>query len=47
MEPKTKNKEPIYKTLMDLEKSPGVVAEDVLKEFDTVCCVRGLIVTCN
>ena len=32
-------------TLYDLEKTLDVAYEDVLKEFDSVWCVKGLIVT--
>jgi hypothetical protein len=31
---------------MDLEKTLDVAYEDVLREFDKVWCVQGLIVTC-
>ena len=30
--------------LQDLEKAPDITYQDVLKEFDSVWCVKGLIV---
>jgi hypothetical protein len=35
------------RSLHDLEKVPNVAYQDVLTEFDLVCCVKGLIVTCS
>lgn len=32
-------------TLHDLEKVSDVAYQDVLTEFDSVCCIKGLIVT--
>ena len=32
-------------TLTGLEKTPDVAYDDVLKEFDNVWCVKGLIIT--
>jgi hypothetical protein len=32
-------------TLQDLQKAPNVAYQDVLKEFDSVWCIKGLIVT--
>ena len=34
-------------TLHDLEKAPDVAYENVLNEFDIICCVKGLIITRN
>ena len=34
-------------TLQDLEKTPNLAYDDVLKEFHKVWCVKGFIVTCS
>lgn len=33
------------RTLQDLERAPNIAYQDMLKEFDYVWCVKGLIVT--